>query len=490
MEKNLVHGPGDKFGQPYRIEPYMREFIWLAYELKADGSRRITRADLGVGKGNAKTELAAAISAAELGGPVVFSHWDDNGRPVGKRRTSPDIPVAAASFDQADLVFGCAAAMIKHGPLADYFEVYETEILVKGGPGRMYRVAAVAGTNDGARPTFFPADELHEWLGSKERVHLVLSNGRAKRADAWELNITTAGWDIGSLLGRKYRHGQRVLAGEIKDDSLLFRWYEPKDKNVDLTDLPALRKALREANPASFVNIEALVQRSREIPEFEFRRYHLNQWVESPEQWLPHGAFAGCADPKRDVEDAAEVVLVLDGQYDGQSTGLIGCAVPQELEGQAERTKPHLFVVQSWEKGERADWKVTIAEAEQAVRDACARYTVLQIGMDPNRWRSSIARLEEEGLPVVAYESHSAARMVPACAQFYDATVEKRVSHDGDDRMAAHVANAVVKVDSRGPRIVKEHRDSERHIDLAVGAVAAFDLATRAAAYADDFRPL
>jgi hypothetical protein len=43
---------------------------------------------------------------------------------------------------------------------------------------------------------------VHEWTGNKERVHLVLSNGRAKRADSWELNISTAGASVRSLLGR------------------------------------------------------------------------------------------------------------------------------------------------------------------------------------------------------------------------------------------------------------------------------------------------
>jgi phage terminase large subunit-like protein len=35
----------------------------------------------------------------------------------------------------------------------------------------MYRVAAVAGTNDGGNHSFRIADELHEWDGRKERVH-------------------------------------------------------------------------------------------------------------------------------------------------------------------------------------------------------------------------------------------------------------------------------------------------------------------------------
>jgi phage terminase large subunit-like protein len=39
--------------------------------------------------------------------------------------------------------------------------------------------------------------------------------------------------------------------------------------------------------------------------------------------------------------------------------------------------------------------------------------------------------------------------------------------------LARHVGNALVRNDSRGHRIVKEHKDSTRRIDLAVAAVTA-----------------
>jgi hypothetical protein len=42
-----------------------------------------------------------------------------------------------------------------------------------------------------------------------------------------------------------------------------------------------------------------------------------------------------------------------------------------------------------------------------------------------------------------------------------------------DPDLVRHVGNAIVKNDSRGHRIVKEHKDSTRRIDLAVAAVMA-----------------
>jgi hypothetical protein len=86
--------------------------------------------------------------------------------------------------------------------------------------------------------------------------------------------------------------------------------------------------------------------------------------------------------------------------------------------------------------------------------------------------------LQDKGVPIVEYPSTSARRMVTACAKFYDAVMEKRVTHDGNPLVARHLSNAVVKTDQLGVRIVKENRASQRRIDAAVAAVIAYDRAS------------
>lgn len=471
IEQSLVHAQGDYYGQPFRLRRWQRKIVYRAYELHPDGRRRYDRVLAGLPKGNGKSELAAAIAAAEFAGPVMFDGWAEDGRPRGTARVSPDIPVAAASFEQADLVFGAVRVMLREGALRPFCEVYDTEILLKDRPGRLYRVAAVAGTNDGGRPTFFVADELHEWTGHKERVHLVLSNNRAKRRDAWELAITTAGWDSGSLLGRLYQHGRHLVAGETTDPGFLFIWWEASAPWA-LDDPIQLEAAIREANPAigDFLALDRVVARYREVPEFEFRRYYLNQWVSAPERWLPLGAWDAQARPDRAVPDGAEIVLGFDGSYAGDSTALVGAT----LDG-------HLFVIALWEKltSAPASWRVDILDVEEAVRRACQRWRVRAIGCDPFRWQRSLALLLEEGWPILEWPSHQPSRMAPACTQFYEAVTNELLTHDGHERLTMHIGHCVMKTDSRGSRIVKDHKDSERHIDLAVAAVIAYDLAVR-----------
>ena len=109
---------------------------------------------------------------------------------------------------------------------------------------------------------------------------------------------------------------------------------------------------------------------------------------------------------------------------------------------------------------------------------ACRDYRVLEIAADPYRWAREIQAWAAAGLPAAEFPTSSPARMVPACATFYDAVVNGVLTHSGNPALVRHVGNAVVKVDRLGPRIVKEHRGSPRHIDLAVAAVAAYARAT------------
>jgi len=471
----IVHAQGDYFGQPFVPRSWQTPLVDEIYELNPDGTRRYDRVLVGYPKGQGKTELAGLFSVTELCGPVQFAGWNPDGTPRARRRISPDVPVAAASFEQANHVFAAAAAMIKGSKLAQMCEVYDTEILLKGLPGRLYRVAAAVGTNDGGKPTFWVADELHEWTGTKERVHLVLENNRRKRKDAWQLAITTAGWDTTSLLGKLYAHGKKVAAGDVTDPRFLCRWHEA-DATWDLQKPEELEAAIRQANPAvgDFLPLEPLITAFSLMPEFEFRRYHLNQWVATPERWLPPGAWDAVADRGAPPPAGTPIMLGFDGSWAGDSTALVGATIGPV---------PRLFVVAAWEKpaGGAIDWRVDVLDVEAAVEKAFGTWKVQRAGCDPYRWQRSIAVLRakfgEER--IVEWPSHQAAHMVPACAAFYEATVNKQLAQDGDPRFAQHVNNCVVKIDSRGPRITKDHKDSPRKIDIAVAGVIAHDLVVR-----------
>jgi phage terminase large subunit-like protein len=119
---------------------------------------------------------------------------------------------------------------------------------------------------------------------------------------------------------------------------------------------------------------------------------------------------------------------------------------------------------------------VPIAAVEDAIRAACRRWQVRQIVCDPFRWARTYQVLEDEGLPVVEFPQ-SPQRMVPATQRFYEAVINRALTHSGDPRLTRHVDNCIVKVDGRGSRLAKDAKNSPRKIDLAVAAVMALDQA-------------
>jgi phage terminase large subunit-like protein len=468
VRQRLVHGEGDAYGEPFALEPWEQAILYRLYEYDPATLKRFVRRVLIVlPKGNGKTELVGAICDAEFTGPVVPTA---DGR--GGLRRSPNIPIAAASFEQGDRLFGAARTMLVKGPLAPFVEAYDTEVLLKDRPGRMYRVAAEAGTNDGTLPTTFGADEIHEWVGRKERVHLVIGNSLVKRAGGLELNISTPdAADPESLFGRLHAYGMKVASGEVVDPSFLFVWYTA-DARWDLSDPGELRSAVAEANPASWLDVDRIAARLEvdRIPEHEFRRYHLAQLVRPEGQWLPPGAWEDLAADRLPPGEGAEVVLFFDGSYNGDSTALVGIELGPV---------PHVFVVGCWERPEGAvEWLVPREEVKARVAWAMRYWRVRLFGYDPFGWHAEGEEWAEAygEPPVVLWETNLRKRMAAACSRFYTAVVAAGLTQDGDVRLARHLRNAVVKETPEGAYITKAGRHGPK-IDLAVAAVGGFDLA-------------
>jgi phage terminase large subunit-like protein len=195
------------------------------------------------------------------------------------------------------------------------------------------------------------------------------------------------------------------------------------------------------------------------VPKGDFRRYRLGQWTQHADAWLPREAWQACTD-EREIPAGSEVIVGFDGSYSGDATAIIAIEVGEV---------PHLDVVQVWENPGQ---QVPIVDVEDALRKACQRWRVQTIVADPFRWARSLQMLADEDLPVEEFPQ-SAQRMTPATQRFGEAVFNRALTHSGDPDLARHVGNAVVRNDSRGHRIVKEHRDSARRIDLAVAAVMA-----------------
>jgi phage terminase large subunit-like protein len=157
-------------------------------------------------------------------------------------------------------------------------------------------------------------------------------------------------------------------------------------------------------------------------------------------------------------------VIALDGSFSRDCTALVVATVADA---------PHVHLYRLWEAPEGArDWRVPVVQVEDAIREAAGRWRVLEVAADPYRWQRSLEVLDGDGLPVHEF-FQNASRMGPATARTYQLIVDQLLTHDGSPALARHMANAILKADSRGARLAKEHKDSPRRIDAAVCVVMA-----------------
>lgn len=450
IEAHLVYGEGAWYGRPVRLREWQRRFIYRLYEYYPDGRRRYRRALLGVGKGNGKTPLAAWISAAELLGPFA---------PI-----SPHIITGAASLRQADLVFGDVRSACR-GDLLPFVEIYDLRILRKGSPGLIERIAAEAGTNDGARATAFVADELHEWTGRTERVYLVVDGAVAKRENSFTLAISTAGVEGESLLRRLYDHGRRVASGETVDDAFLFEWYEAPEE-CDLENPDEWEMAVRAANPAAgdFLSIDSLRHRWETIPRWEFARYHLNRWTSALQRWLPIEDWDACSG-EPEIPEGSTVWVGVDGAAKRDTTAVY--IVRRDDDG-ILHTVGRVFEPP---EGEVIDPELV----ENHIRDLCRRYDVRAVCFDPALFYRSAQLLLEEGYPMVEIPQTVPRKMAFAQA-LYDAVIGRSLRHGGDPVLRVH-ADAVVAKD-RGNGWTMERLRASRPIDAVIALAMAVQMAS------------
>ena len=164
-----------------------------------------------------------------------------------------------------------------------------------------------------------------------------------------------------------------------------------------------------------------------------FRQFRLGQWVTGVESWLPWGAWDACR-VERAVDPGKRVVLAFDGSASGDSTALVGCT----LDG-------HLWVEGLWENPGDPRWRVPRETVSTAVDVAFTKYDVVELACDPWGWRSEIEQWAQRHgeKRVLEWNTAHAQRMAPATDRLYQAVSTQTVTHDGDLRLASHIAHCI-----------------------------------------------
>lgn len=464
IEDNCICGEGDWYGQLIKLRLDQQRFLYRWYEYCPNCEQwRFDEALRGAATGDGKTQFIAAIVVLEFAGPSQIAV------------PSPNIPIAAASFEQADLLFSAVATMcggrdqkVTEAPLNGFFEVYDTEIkFADGRPGRIFRVAAVGGTNEGGLPSLFVCDELHEWgdIGSnKARVRTVIGKStrkrRTKRGRGRIIGLSTAGFDVDhSLLGAMYKLGLRVQRDQGVSPRFLFDWRQSPD-GLDYRRRDHRQRAVSAASGAADV-LWSVADRvnawgAPDMPAHEWIRYFANRWVDvAEESWLKDypGAWPAC-EGTWTSDPANPFVVVVDMALRRDSVAV----------SRIEQLPDDRFAINAriWKP---AGGPIDHLDVFNHVRHLAVGSGFRGVVYDPRFFELPGRMLEDEGILAIQFDQ-APQRMAPACGLTFDLIRSERIVHDGDPELAAHIQAAVKREQDRGFTLSKGK--SKRHIDAAI----------------------
>ena len=432
---------GTGAGDPFILRGWQK--MGIVRPLYPAGGKRPRQGLVSMPRGNGKTGLAAVIAMYGL---------------CADLEMGAQVLTVASDERQARLIFDACRRMVElDARLADAVQVYGDRLYMPSTDSTLRPLPAEPAALQGWDPTLVVVDELHVVTPA---VWEAVSGAAGKRAESLTLAISTPADRTDSIMWQLVEHGRRG------DDPSFVLVEHAAPAGCALDD----RDAWKIANPAlgDFLHADAMLAVMRTMREEAFRRYRLGQWVGTVDSWLPWGLWDSRADTGRGMPaDGETVCLAFDGSASGDSTALVGCT----LDG-------HIFVVAMWEAPEHdPSWRVPRREVAGMIAAAFDRWTVRELAADPWGWRTELEEWADTYPGVVEWNTAHAGRMAPATDRLYAALVDGDVTHDGDERLAAHVNHCVRTQSAMGDLVKKDKRNSTRKIDAAVAAIVAHDRA-------------
>lgn len=487
-ETELAQPDGDSAGEPWQFRESQARMIAWWYAVDDLGRFLFRRGQIVLPKGSGKSPIAAALSCAELAGPVVFDRFDDDepGGAVGRPHPSPLVQLAAVSQDQTDNTMSLVLAMLREGPAARHIAGLDTGITrVLTRAGKLQPVTASAASREGARLTAAILDETHLWTKSNGGHRLATTIRRnLGKMDGRSIETTNT-WVAGelSVAENTSKYADLVAEGQFDQlDESILRWH-PQAPVDDLGNEPELRAGLEHLyGDYPWVNIDRIIAEIYDLgtPPSEARRFYLNQVSSEDDAWVTQYEWAARADVEKVVADRDAITLGFDGSRHRSrgvtdATALVGCRV----------SDGHLFPIQVWEQPEnKREWEVPTVEVEAAIHSTFQRFNVVGFYADSALWETFVAAWEAKygaRLAIKSSQQHPIewrmnrpAMVVQATEKLYSAIVDGEMTHDGSSVMTRHFLNARRRSSRSGVQVAKSSPDSTNKIDCVPASILAW----------------
>jgi phage terminase large subunit-like protein len=477
----LVHSTGKQWaGKPFELlEWQWQQVIAPVFAWKqANGLRRFSRAYLSTPKKNGKSALLSGLALYLL---------------LGDQESGAEVYSAAADKEQAGIIYREAAKMVRASKaLLSVLTVRDSTKTLIGPGGSFYRaLAAGPESKDGINAHGILFDELHTQKG-RELWDFLRYSG-ASREQSLHISITTAGGDLETICGEQYQYAKRVLSGEIIDISFLACIFEASPQD-DWTS----EETWKRANPSYGITVgadkfRADFNEALESPAKEnaFRRFRLNQWVQSADKWLSMDRWdkgdRGPVDLAKlkgrrcfsgldlsATDDTTALLLAFPDDEDKEFTFLPFFWLPEDNIDRLERK--HKVPYRAWAKrglfhltpGNVVDYQVIRA----MLRELDQLYDIVELAIDRKFQGQSLELdLVEDGFKVVPAGQGWVSQDLPA-KELEKLVMAERIIHGGHPVLRWHASNAAVDIDKAGNYSVNKKKSRSKIDGIAATLMA------------------
>jgi phage terminase large subunit-like protein len=434
-------------GRPWIVEPF--QAAWLR-----DIFRGVPEAWLIVPEGNAKTTLVAGLALYHIA-----------------HTASANVPVAASSRDQAEILYRQAEGFVERSEL-DGFRCLEgyRRIRYDGTHSRIQVFAADDRTGDGVIPTLALVDELHRhrdlrlyrtWRGkvSKRGGQIAAISTRGEPGSEFEATLEKIRQSAPDVTRR------RTFTRAASPQLVLHEWAVPEGGDVD--DLALVK----EANPLRAITVSALREKfaTPTMTLAHWRRFVCNLPTRADDAAITEQEWYAAASPER-IPEGEPVWVGLDVAWKWDTTALVPLWVGDDdrrLLGPATILVPP-----------RDGTSLDPDAVERAVREIHERNPIHTVVMDESR-AEQLARWIGDAIgATVVDRAQTNTFAVQDFERFMEGLRSGHLKHSGDAGLTAHALHAIARVlpfgDSRfdRPNQSRLGPDQERRVIDALTAAA------------------
>ena len=424
----------------------------------------------------------AVICLIELCGPSRFSHWADDGTPVGRPHPNPWVQVAAVSKDQTRNTMKVFPTVISEKLKADYqLDVGIEQIRGMGGRGTLEAVTSNHRALEGGRITFCVLNETHHWVESQGGIAMYMTaDGNAAKKGNRYIAITNAFIPGEESAAEKMRNAYNdILEARAEDFGFMYDTIEAHPETPMTPDglrfaVPIIRGDSWWVTPENVIPSAMKTDR----PVTQSRRMYLNQIVSGEDRLWTEKDFDALYKPGEMLRPGDKIVLGFDGSKSNDATALVAIRCDDGF------VQP--LLIEEKPSGELGkDWKVNKDKVISTVNEAFRQYSVQGFYADVNQWESEITDWTEQYGHALTVQASSAKpihwdmrgggeggsrKVALAHEALMSSITEKKLHHAGLGnqlvrRLRTHTLNAVRRESSAGVTFGKESRESPKKVD-------------------------